>query len=52
MSSSMASPNGSAGQQPTHTPVALIAFAWTLVGVPLAYGLFQTIKTASSLFAG
>jgi hypothetical protein len=22
------------GQQPTHTPVALIAFAWTLVGVP------------------
>ena len=36
----------------THTPVGLIAFAWTLVGVPLAYGLFQTIKTASSLFGG
>ena len=36
----------------THTPAALIAFAWTLVGVPLAYGLFQTIKTASSLFGG
>ena len=34
----------------THTPVGLIAFAWTLVGVPLAYGLFQTIKTASNLF--
>ena len=29
-------------QQPTHTPAALIAFAWTLVGVPLAYGLYQT----------
>lgn len=36
----------------THTPVGLIALAWTLVGVPLAYGLFQTIKTASSLFGG
>ena len=41
------------GEQPTtHTPVGLIAFAWTLVGVPLAYGLYQTIKTASSLFGG
>ena len=42
------------GQQPapssTTTPVGLIAFAWTLVGVPLVYGLYQTIKTASSLF--
>ena len=36
----------------THTPVSLIAFAWTLVGVPLAYGLFQTVKTAFKLFAG
>ena len=40
-------------QQPTSTtPVGLIAFAWALVGLPLAYGLFQTIKTASSLFGG
>jgi hypothetical protein len=44
-------------QRPTdtpvaHTPVALIAFAWTLVGVPLAYGLIRTIQTASSLFTG
>ena len=31
-------------QQSTHTPVGLIAFAWTLVGVPLAYGLYQTVK--------
>ena len=37
-------------EQQTQTPVGLIAFAWALVGVPLAYGLFQTIKTASSLF--
>jgi hypothetical protein len=34
----------------TTTPVGLIAFAWALVGVPLVYGLYQTIKTASSLF--
>jgi hypothetical protein len=42
----------STGNQPTHTPAALIAFAWTLVGVPLAYGLVRTIQTASSLFTG
>ena len=36
----------------TRTPAALIAFAWTLVGVPLAYGLFQTVKTALKLFTG
>jgi hypothetical protein len=39
-------------RQPSTTPAALIAFAWTLVGVPLAYGLYQTVKTASSLFTG
>ena len=39
-------------QQPTHTPVALIAFAWTLVGVPLAYGLYNTVRAASALFGG
>ncbi|CAA9257421.1 MAG: hypothetical protein AVDCRST_MAG57-2445 [uncultured Blastococcus sp.] len=48
----MSSPASSGNQQPTHTPAALIAFAWTLVGVPLAYGLYQTVKTASSLFGG
>jgi hypothetical protein len=47
----MSSPTYS-GQKQVHTPTALVAFAWTLVGVPLAYGLFQTIKTASSLFTG
>ena len=36
----------------THTPGGLIAFARTLVGVPLAYGLFQTVKTALKLFTG
>ena len=39
-------------RQAAHTPAGLIAFAWTLVGVPLAYGLFQTVKTAFKLFTG
>ncbi|MGY1638674.1 hypothetical protein ACI78V_18660 [Geodermatophilus sp. SYSU D00742] len=46
----MSSP--SRDQQPTHTPTGLIAFAWTLVGVPLAYGLYNTVKTAIALFTG
>jgi hypothetical protein len=45
-------PASAGDQRPTHTPTALIAFAWTFVGVPLAYGLYQTVKTASSLFGG
>jgi hypothetical protein len=48
----MSSSTSQHDQQSTNTPVALIAFAWTLVGVPLAYGLFRTIQTATSLFTG
>jgi len=36
--------------QQSTTPVGLIAVAWALVGVPLAYGLYKTISTASQLF--
>ncbi len=39
-------------QQATHTPTGLVAFAWTLVGIPLAYGLYNTVKAASALFGG
>ena len=39
-------------RKPTHTPVGLIAFAWTLVGVPLLYGLYQTVTRAAALFTG
>jgi hypothetical protein len=49
MSSAMASNDPSTT---THTPAGLIGFAWTLVGVPLAYGLYQTVKTAAKLFTG
>ena len=34
------------------TPMGLIAVAWTLVGIPLLYGLIQTIRAASTLFTG
>ena len=31
---------------------ARITMAWALVGVPLAYGIFETIRKASALFTG
>lgn len=31
---------------------ARIAIAWALVGVPLAYGLVETLRKAADLFAG
>jgi hypothetical protein len=31
---------------------ARIALAWTLVGVPLAYGLVETLRKAADLFTG
>ena len=34
------------------TPPALVALAWLLVGVPLAYGLWQTLVRASALVTG
>ena len=35
----------------TTSPV-LVAGAWALVGLPLAYGLWQTLVKASALFTG
>ena len=31
---------------------ARIAASWTLVGIPLAYGLFETVRRAVPLFTG
>ena len=31
---------------------ARLAFAWTFVGVPLAYGIYETAKKAAALFTG
>jgi hypothetical protein len=38
--------------QQTPTPIGLIVLAWALVGIPLLYGLYQTVKTAVTLFTG
>ena len=37
---------------PRTTSPALVALAWLLVGIPLAYGLWQTLVKASALFSG
>ena len=37
---------------PATTSSLLIALAWLLVGIPLAYGLWQTLVKASALFTG
>ncbi len=29
---------------------ALVAVAWVLVGIPLAWGIYQTLQTAVKLF--
>jgi len=39
------------GTTSTTSPV-LVAGAWALVGLPLAYGLWQTLVKASALFTG
>ena len=31
---------------------ARVVAAWAVVGIPLAYGLVETIRTASTLFTG
>jgi hypothetical protein len=31
---------------------ARLAIAWTVVGVPLAYGIYETAKKAAALFTG
>jgi len=31
---------------------AEIAITWTIVGLPLAYGVFQAVKAALQLFTG
>lgn len=48
----MSTPTSARDRQPTRTPTGLVAFAWALVGVPLVYGLYNTVEAASALFGG
>jgi hypothetical protein len=36
----------------TPTSPLLVGLAWLMVGIPLLYGLWQTIDRASALFTG
>ncbi|WP_374454758.1 hypothetical protein [Nocardioides sp.] len=36
----------------TPTSPVQVGLAWLLVGIPLAYGLWQTLVKASALFTG
>jgi len=54
MSSVGQTPNASAGtvqsQRPSAASWILVAIAWTLVGVPLLWGIYRTLLTAKVLF--
>lgn len=43
------------GSATQHTPgkyKAEIAVTWTIVGIPLAYGIYNAVKAATQLFTG
>lgn len=39
-----------AGREPASTPLAWLVGAWTLVGVPLAWGVYQVFVKSLDLF--
>jgi hypothetical protein len=39
-------------QQQPKGMAARLAFAWAFVGIPLAYGVYETAKKAAALFTG
>ena len=46
-------PQSSTAEHKTNAGMgAKLAIAWTVVGVPLAYGIYETAKKASALFTG
>lgn len=42
----------SSDHKPDASMASKLAIAWTVVGVPLAYGIYETAKKASALFTG
>ncbi len=43
---------GSESDAPSGGVAGKLAFAWAFVGIPLAYGVFETAKKAAALFTG
>ena len=35
---------------PSQTSWVVVAIAWTLVGIPLAWGIYRTLRSALTLF--
>lgn len=53
MSSQTSARLGDRSEKPPMTGLAgRLAFAWAFVGIPLAYGVFETAKKAAALFTG
>ena len=47
-----AAPGPSGRDKPMSGVAGRLAFAWAFVGIPLAYGVFETAKKAAALFTG
>ena len=41
-----------AAHEPAKGTAAKLAAAWAFVGIPLAYGVFETARKAAALFTG
>ena len=52
MSTSRQSPDTADPSTATNTNPGLLAASWLVVGVPLVYGIYQTLLKASKLFTG
>ena len=46
----MSSAETSGAQAPVKVSPGKLAIAWALVGVPLAYGIYQTLTRVAALF--
>ena len=46
----MATPNAGQDRRPAASSWLAVATAWTLVGIPLAWGIYKTLQTAVKLF--
>ncbi len=46
----MIMPEGAEPTKPSPASWVLVAIAWTLVGIPLGWGIYKTLQTAVKIF--
>lgn len=46
----MSTAHTAGAQAPAKVSVGKLAIAWALVGIPLAYGIYQTLTRVAALF--